>query len=65
MKPLIVFVVEAILVVVFDTMVFTLTIARTWKLYKEWRSISSDWQNRLTAVLLHDGVFCHSGVIGI
>ncbi len=65
MKLLIVFPVESILVIVFDTIVFVLTIARTWQLYKEWRSISSDWQKSLSAVLLHDGVFYHSCVIGI
>ncbi len=65
MMLLIVNVVASMLVVVFDTIVFILTIAKTWKLYMEWKSISIDWQKNLYAVLLHDGMSCHPCVIGI
>ncbi len=46
-----------ILVIVFDTLVFVLTIFKTWQLYKQCKAISKDWRTSLTAVLLHDGLF--------
>lgn len=47
---------EFILVLAFDTIVVILTIAKTWRLYRQWKAVSSDWQTSLTAVLLHDGI---------
>ncbi len=50
---------EYILVLAFDSIVFILTIAQTWQLYRQWKAISKDWQTSLAAVLLHDGVLVH------
>ncbi len=56
---------EDILVLVFDSMVFALTIAKTWQLYRQWSAISSDWKTSLPAVLLHDGVLRDSSCISL
>lgn len=51
---------ECILVLVFDSLVLVLTIAKTWQLYQQWRKTSENWQTSLAAVLLHDGVLDES-----
>ena len=56
---------EDILVLAFDSIVFDLTIAKTWQLYWKWRAISKNWQTSLAAVLLHDGVLAHSCCIDL
>lgn len=48
---------EACLVLVFDTLVFILTIAKTWQLFKEYRAITKHWKDSLSAVLIRDGLF--------
>ncbi len=57
MKQFAVAVTQNILIITFDTVVFLLTIAKTWQLYRQWRAISMNWRTSLTAVLLHDGLF--------
>ncbi len=56
---------ETILVLVFDTIVFILTIYKTWSLFKEWKAITKHWKDSLASVLIHDGVFHHSYRINI
>lgn len=51
---------QDILVLAFDSIVFILTIAKTWQLYRQWRAISKKWRTSLSAVLLHDGELAHS-----
>ncbi len=48
--------VEDVLVAVFDSIVFVLTIAKTWQLYQQWKAISNNWTTSLAAILLHDGL---------
>ncbi len=56
---------ENVLVLAFDSIVFTLTIAKTWQLYRQWREISRNWRTSLAAVLLHDGMLAHSSYISL
>jgi len=49
---------EGILALVFHSIVL-LTAAKTWRLHRQWRAVSSGWQTSLAAVLLHDAItFC-------
>ncbi len=56
---LVVDVADDILAVAFDSLVFILTVSKTWQLYQQWREISKNWRASLTAVLLHDGLFIY------
>ncbi len=60
-----VYVAILISVLVFDTIVFILTISKTWHLFKEWRAITKHWKDSLTAVLICDGLLHHSHGINI
>lgn len=56
---------HSIIFLVFDTIIFILTIAKTWQLFKEWRAITEHWWNSLAAVLIRDGLFHHSHGISL
>ncbi len=56
---------ESILVLVFNTIVFFLTIAKTWKLFKDLRVTTKHWNDTFTAVVIRDGLFHHSHGISI
>lgn len=56
---------DSILVVVFDTTIFILTIFRTWKLFQDQRAITKNWKDSLAVVLIRDGLFQHFHGISI
>ncbi len=57
MKQLSVATAEGILVLVFDSIVLLLTVAKTWQLHQQWKALSNSWRTSLSAVILHDGLF--------